>query len=319
MKKRYKPNKQWFYLRSFAGLLVPRIFFTSRLTGRLESLEKREDKAYILDRVNYYNKLSASFRLPESAGKLKELNRKSARTMYFLDSARIVRWFDGDFRWCTAFGDVNYVAPVPSVAKSRPLCPDNANNVLLKLNRYRHYNFLNDPVCPQDKLPSAVFRADIGDPEKQNRVEFMQRYFGSAVCNCGSIRNMPGLPAEWLTPKMPVGEMLKYRFILAIEGNDVATNLKWVMSSNSVAVMPSPTCETWFMEGRLLPDVHYVEIRPDFSDLEEKVDYYNRHPEKVAAIVAQANRYCRQFLDAEREDLIALGVMKKYFELSGQM
>ncbi len=319
MKKRYKPNKQWFYLRSFGRLLIPRIFFTARLSSRLESLQKREDKEYILDRVNYYNKLSAPFRLPENAAKLRDLSRKNARTMYFLDASRIARWFNGEFRWCTAFGDVNYVAPAASVTKSRPLGADNANNVLLKLNRYRHYNFLDDPVRPQDKLPCAVFRADIGDAQKQGRVEFMKRYFGSKVCNCGSIRNMPGLPAEWLTSKMPVAEMLKYRFVMAIEGNDVATNLKWVMSSNSVAVMPRPTCETWFMEGRLIPDIHYVEIRSDFSDLEEKVDYYNRHPEKTAAIVARANQYCRQFLDSDREDLISLWVMKKYFELSGQM
>ena len=40
----------------------------------------------------------------------------------------------------------------------------------------------------------------------------------------------------------------KHKFILCIEGNDVASNLKWVMSSNSVAVMPKPKFESWFME-----------------------------------------------------------------------
>ena len=46
---------------------------------------------------------------------------------------------------------------------------------------------------------------------------------------------------------------LNYKFILAIEGYDVATNLKWIMSSNSLAVMPRPTYATWFMEGTLIP------------------------------------------------------------------
>ena len=42
------------------------------------------------------------------------------------------------------------------------------------------------------------------------------------------------------------------------------------MSSNSVAVMPRPKYESWFMEGRLQPGVHYIEIKDDYSDLEPK-------------------------------------------------
>ena len=33
------------------------------------------------------------------------------------------------------------------------------------------------------------------------------------------------------------------RYALSLEGNDVATNLKWLLASNSVVVMPSPTME----------------------------------------------------------------------------
>ena len=68
---------------------------------------------------------------------------------------------------------------------------------------------------------------------------------------------------------------------MALEGNDVASNLKWVMSSNSIAVMPRPTCETWFMEGKLIPNYHYIEIKPDYSDLPEKLQYYIDHPEEA--------------------------------------
>ncbi len=66
---------------------------------------------------------------------------------------------------------------------------------------------------------------------------------------------------------MSLYDHLHYRYIMALEGNDVATNLKWIMSSNSIAVMPRPTCETWFMEGRLIPNYHYIEIADDFHDL----------------------------------------------------
>lgn len=325
--KRYKPNKQLFYLRGFGRLLIPRRLFMSRLAHRLASLDQRPDKDYILDRVDYYNRLSAPFVLPPEATRLDSLSRKTARTMYYLDASQVARWFDGGLRWMTAFGDVNYVAAHPSVTKSRPLGPDNANNVLLKLNRYRHFNFIRDPYPTESKQDKAVFRADIGTPDvqsharfnKQNRIEFMRMYFGSDCCDCGSIRNRPGLPSEWITPRLSIGEHLRYKYILALEGDDVASNLKWIMSSNSLAVTPRPTCETWFMEGRLVPDYHYVEIRPDFADLPERMAYYSAHPDEAAAIVRHAHEWCDQFRDEAREELIGLLVLHKYFTLSGQL
>ena len=105
---------------------------------------------------------------------------------------------------------------------------------------------------------------------------------------------------------------------MALEGNDVATNLKWVMSSNSLAVMPRPTCETWFMEGRLQPNVHYVEIKSDLSDLEERMNYYIAHPEEAQRIIENAHEFVKQFMDKEREQLIQILVAEKYLRLSGQ-
>ncbi|MGZ8190247.1 MAG: glycosyl transferase family 90, partial [Methylococcaceae bacterium] len=100
--------------------------------------------------------------------------------------------------------------------------------------------------------------------------------------------------------------------------NDVATNLKWVMSSNSVAVMPRPKYETWFMEGTLIPNVHYIEIKDDYSNLEEKINYYEQHPNELSQIVENAHNHVSQFLDSFREKIIALLVLKKYFYLTGQ-
>ncbi len=117
---------------------------------------------------------------------------------------------------------------------------------------------------------------------------------------------------------MSLWEHLDYKFIMALEGNDVASNLKWIMSSNSLAVMPRPTCETWFMEGTLLPNVHYVEVKEDFSDFEERINYYITHPDEAEQIIKNAHQYVEQFLDKEREDLISLAVLDKYFRLSQQ-
>lgn len=105
---------------------------------------------------------------------------------------------------------------------------------------------------------------------------------------------------------------------MALEGNDVASNLKWIMSSHSIAVMPRPTCETWFMEGRLQPNIHYIEVQPDFSNLIDRITYYIEHPEEAEAIVRNANQYVAQFFNREREDIISYLVLQRYFERTGQ-
>ena len=105
---------------------------------------------------------------------------------------------------------------------------------------------------------------------------------------------------------------------MSLEGNDVASNLKWVMSSNSIAVSPPLTCETWFMAGTLKPDYHFIEIKPDFSDIEEKLRYYIDHPDEAQQIINHAHEYIRQFQDAKRERLISLLVLQRYFDLTNK-
>ncbi len=90
------------------------------------------------------------------------------------------------------------------------------------------------------------------------------------------------------------------------------------MSSNSIAVMTRPTCETWFMEGTLRPNYHYIEVKEDFSDFEEKINHYIQHPDEAEQIVKHAHEFVAQFLDKEREKLIQLMVLDRYFELSNQ-
>ena len=121
---------------------------------------------------------------------------------------------------------------------------------------------------------------------------------------------------EWQRGKLTIGEHLDFKFIMSLEGNDVASNLKWIMSSNSIAVTPRLTQETWFMEGTLIPNYHYVEVKEDFSDLEERLTYYIDHPDEAEAIICHAHEYVKQFFDTKREKLISLLVLKKYFEIT---
>ena len=68
------------------------------------------------------------------------------------------------------------------------------------------------------------------------------------------------------------------------------------------------------MEGTLIPGYHYVEVKPDLSDIEEKMDYYTSHPDEAEAIIRHAHEYVDQFRDRRREEIISLLVLEKYFD-----
>jgi hypothetical protein len=137
------------------------------------------------------------------------------------------------------------------------------------------------------------------------------------MCDLGQVNKEKN--PQWIKEKITIDEHLDYKFILCIEGYDVASNLRWVMSSNSLAVMPKPTCESWYMEGRLIPNYHYVLINDDYSNLEERLNYYIENTNEALQIIQNANAYVRQFRNQKTEDLISLLVLEKYFYRTGQI
>ena len=241
--------------------------------------------------------------------------------VYYFDAMETARYFDQRMRWIVKPGDVADLQPIPTIVKSRPIGDDNHCSVLLKLNKVRHFLFVDDQKPWRDKKNIAIFRGDVGNPKdgnvKPNRKLFMERWFGSPMIDAASTDRIEEHP-EWQREKITIGEHLDYKFIMSLEGNDVASNLKWVMSSNSIAVTPRLTCETWFMEGTLIPNYHYIEVKDDFSDLEERLNYYIAHPDEAEAIIRHAHEFVAQFKDQKREKLISLLVLKKYFDITNR-
>ena len=230
--------------------------------------------------------------------------------VYYLDTLEYARCFNGNNKWNLLPGDITYVEDIPTIVKSRPIHGENQNSVLLKMDKVRHFIFVKDKLSFAEKKDQAIFRGKIAC--KDIRVQFVEKFFGNSRFDIGTIDL---IKPEWKSDKISIYDHLKYKYVIALEGNDVASNLKWIMSSNSIAVMPKPYYETWFMEGTLKPDNHYIEVKPDFSDLEEKMDYYTAHPDEAQAIINHAHEYVEQFKDKQREDIISLMVLDKYFSL----
>ena len=310
----HKNNNIAYYAKSLLRRLLPDFLYRIQLANKLKTANNY-DIDYLRSRVNYYNKLSGSIPLTNEAIEIGKLALPKRKRVYYFDTVEFTRYFNKKLRANFLFGDITHVPDVPSITKSRPVHGDNRNSVILKLEKMRHFMFVKYD-CPFDsKINKLMWR---GVVRIAHRIRFMEMYFNHPLCNLGKINNDTGHP-EWLTKKVSINAHLKYKFILCIEGYDVATNLKWVMSSNSVAVMPKPKYETWFMEGTLIPNFHYIQIKDDYSDLEDRLDYFIKNPDKTAQIARNANEFLKQFRNKKQEELLSLLVLEKFFTLTNQM
>ena len=310
---RHKNNKPWYYALNHIRRFLPSSFYQKQLAKKLESL-REYDADYVAKRVNYYNRLEKPCNLSGSAISLSQFKLGKKQKTYFFDSHEYTRYFNQQLRAHFLFGDISYVPDVPSIVKSRPIEGDVSNSVVLNLDKIRHFLFVNDTKRFEDKKNMLVGRSKA---RQAHRLRFLEMYFHHPLCNIGQVNTDVNL--QFLANRMTISEHLGYKFILCLEGNDVASNLKWVMSSNSLAVMPRPVYETWFMEGTLIPDYHYVLIKDEYSDLEERMRYYSTHIEEALQIIEHAHQYISQFSNKAQEDLISLLVLQKYFQHTGQL
>ena len=298
--------------------LVPRCIHRARRQHLLSAFTP-EQRAYMQQRVDYYNKLStpASIHASCQVGDFVfPLFRKPRFSTYFLDLYETLRYFPKNKRFHYLFGDVIHVPEEPTFVKSRPISINNQFSVVMKLDKRRHFRFAKDELSFTQKKNMLVSRTTWAKASVQ-RTLLNRMFLNHPMFNVGKTRleedeDFPESVRGFLTMQ----QQLEYKFIACIEGNDVASNLKWVMSSNSLAVMPRPCYETWFMEGTLKPDYHYIEVKPDFSDLVEKIQYYIAHPDEAQAIIDHAHDYIAQFQDKKMERAVQIMVAQKYFELT---
>ena len=186
--------------------------------------------------------------------------------------------------------------------------------IVWKLNAKRHYSKLKEVPCNDrpwsEKKPMAVFRgkltgfvnkkdqpgADTSDKRscmslprcrlvyinrKSTRVDAKLTSMTKGITDVLDGFNLTG-------PDMLMDELLEYKALIFVEGNDVSSGLKWGLLSNSIVMMPIPRFTSWAMEELLEPWMHYVPLRDDLADAGERLIWVLQHEQEAARIVRRA-------------------------------
>jgi hypothetical protein len=215
-------------------------------------------------------------------------------------------------------GDHSDVYPEETTYLSKSRVIGDENVILQRWNVHRHWrdfsivHFIDIPW--RRKSPKIVWRGvSTGDGE---RMRFAEKYatHPNRAIDVGITNFVQGEKTnkKILKRYYSITKQLRNRYIVCIEGNDVATGLKWVLASNSLCFMKRPKRESWFRESRLLPGVHFVELNDDFSNLEEQYSWALTHEKECLQIVKNANQYTQQFRNSKYQEELSKKVFRDY-------
>ena len=223
------------------------------------------------------------------------------------------------------FGDNNINHNnINMIVKTRPI--NNINLTIFNINKARHWNKIKEvkkyDIPFNKKINKLIWRGTTtgiyNNIMKGNikRFVLVTKYFRDKWCDIGFskiVQNNDNF-IKYIKNKINIQNMLKYKYHVSVEGNDVASDLKWKLYSNSVVFMTKPTIISWCMEDKLIPYKHYIPLNNDFSDLQYKYEWAENNQDRCEYIVRQSTKYIEQFLDDDKEKFIEKEVLTRYLK-----
>jgi hypothetical protein len=93
-----------------------------------------------------------------------------------------------------------------------------------------------------------------------------------------------------------VADHLAYAYQIQVDGTTAAwSRMYWQLLSNSLMLKQDSDNIQWYYQA-LSPYKHYVPINSDASDLIEKIEWAQDHPERVQDIIQRATKFAQQNL-----------------------
>lgn len=119
-------------------------------------------------------------------------------------------------------------------------------------------------------------------------IEVAEKYLGS------------GLWAERISEPQFLAKQQEYKYVLSLPGSDVPSSLRTDLLSGCVTLMPRPFWENVWFFG-LKPYVHYIPLRADFADLEERLQWCRDNDSQCKEIAASARAFALERFEPSLE------------------
>jgi hypothetical protein len=234
-----------------------------------------------------------------------------SRLTYDVDIYRYLNYCKGEGLWFIC-GDIMPSVTYPTLVKIRDTFNSKSIGIIANLNSSRHWNFnVNNDIEWEAKKSDFIWRgADTGknmsDNPRHNFVfNFYQNYNVGYNMKLQNFYIYPYMyKDEMYKGNIQPNELLEFKYLPILEGNDKSSALNWTLASNSVPIMSKPRFYSWLCEKYLIPNFHYVECKRDFSDFLEKIEWCKSHDKEAKQISQNGKRFMENFWDKEKESII---------------
>ena len=260
-----------------------------------------------------------------------KLNRSaSSITVSFLQKRRIW-WRDREFLECaaalcenltdstffrTGFYDEILEADEFVIASNRPF--NSSTVVLVPMHSYHNPSkFLGSANLSESfdlKSDILVWRGSTSGPirpgsgryGKNNRLDIVKRYYNSSNIDVGFgfvLDAFKEFAANFTKPRLSESVILRHKYILCLEGNDVATNFIIVLASMSCPFHTYPfTSESIYWGDGIHPWEHFVPVAVDGHDLDDKLSWCLKNEKNCRKIGENGHHYMKRYLDGNLYD-----------------
>jgi hypothetical protein len=178
----------------------------------------------------------------------------------------------------------------------------------------------------EDRKPIAYWRGCLSGgkaPTLRTRVVWDLYDFPSADAKLTRTHNMnPDYQGRFIFPEdtrfydinRGLEDHVKYKYILIVDGNCIASAHQWVFASGSVPIMVThPDNEYWFKKY-LKPGFHYMPVKHDLSDLKETIEWLVSNDTAAKKIAQNAMEFARTVLSSEFQHGYLLKEIKRVAE-----
>lgn len=201
--------------------------------------------------------------------------------------------------------------------------------VQLKENKYfpkSHINFDYDFNTDWDtKKPTAVFRGSstgcgvdidtnqrlkisyisVNTQQDENGIPYLdagitkwntrpRKIMGNSYLQTIEVEKMPFGLVNKLTPL----EQSDYKYIVHIEGHVSSFRLSYELNTNSVILLVESDWKLWYSDI-LKPNIHYVPVKKDLSDLIEKIKWCRENDDMCKVIAQNAKKFYNTYLQKD--------------------
>lgn len=134
----------------------------------------------------------------------------------------------------------------------------------------------------------------------------------SRICQLEESQELESILGNYLVDKIDIKDHLKYKYQVTLDGNGASyPRFYWQLFSNCLILKQNSDYIQWYYEA-LNKYKHYIPIKKDLSDLQEKIIWAKNNDDKVKEISENANNFALNNLKLEDNLYYLYLIIKKY-------